>query len=1036
MSEVSAGEIVYHLDVNTTKFVAGMDKADTNLEKLGGSMDKADQKAGQLGGGLKKLAAAIAGIAVLDKLRDMQRLSEEFTVLSARINRLSEDSAAGAENYQNLLDISSRAGADLGTTVKTWESLTTSLKEFGHSNESITRVTESLMKMGAIGGSTSDEMKNGLRQLGQSFSGGIVRAEEFNSVLENVPEIARQIAKGMNIPFSELRKQMLDGKLTTEVVLQALKKQSAEVDAEFAKMPRTVAQATNAITNEFGTALSRLDQQSGFSASLAKAIDLTAQSLKAFAGDAESVQAVLDGLTLAISSVAAVMSAKMITALAAGAKGQYEMMRAAIESTRAQKLAAAEAVQSATVEFAAARAAQARAAAHVAATSSVVQGTAARTAAVEAMAAADARAVLAEKGLQAAMTQSAVVANTTSIAMRGLQTVMGFLGGPVGVIFLAATALYQFATASKAAKDPTDLLTKSVDELGNAQLRLQKIKLTEAIHEQEKLAKGSIWTQMQVDGLNKKLAKTTPGSPNNLRYTKELEEINAEAEGAVQMSKKLQDQLAKVNAEIEARGKEKQNPVAAPRKTDEADLKVMDALRQQRELAGLAGEARARLAAQQKLSANATDGERKAVGDLAVEIYRLEQAKKDGIKADRSAEKDRKKADAEKLKQAKLDVKHAEDNKKAIIDYAIEVAKLADKTEDYSAAAALAKLNKFATPEDVRVMKELAAARQKLVGMEELKRADPMVGATSDYEDELKTLKRLNDDKLLENDRYLELKNAAEKRYIETMGQLEVERFRSQSVNNEALMSSIEAVGQASTNVLSGLLSGTMSLQEATGNLANTVLNALIGAYVQAGVDFVKQEIAKQAATKATEAAQVSGIGTIATVQKGATVAMGAAAKIEAATTGPAVATSMAPAAGLASIASFGSAAVIGGAALLGTMALAKSFGGGRQYGGSVNSDSFYRINETGPEIFTDKTGKQYMTGASGHVTSNRDAFGGGGSRPIQVIIENYSGQEVTASQEQLTDRDVIRIVAGNIQSGGEVGRAVNNATGTRRPGI
>lgn len=1031
--EASVGNIVYTLDVNTSKFVAGMDKSEKRLEKTGQTMEKTDEKAKQLGGGLTALAAAFASIAVLDKLRDMQKLSEEFTVLSARITRLSGDAAAGAENYRTLMDVAGRSGADLGATVKVWESLTTSLSEFGHSNESITQVTESLMKMGAIGGSTADEMKNGLRQLGQSFSGGIVRAEEFNSVLENIPEVARQIAKGMGIPFSELRKQMLDGQLTSEVVLEALKKQAKEVDAEFAKMPRTVAQASNSLRNEFGSALSALDKSSNFSVSLAKGIDMLAGSFKALAGDAKSVETILGGLEVAGTSLAAVLAGRLLTALYSATAAKVSMARAAISSAAADKAAAAEAVATATADFAAARAAQARAAAHLAATSTVVQGTAARTAAVEALAAADARATLAERALQGAMAQSAAVANTTSIAMRALGGAMALLGGPLGVVLLAATALYQFSTSSKEAADNTGLLTQKVDELGDAQLRLARTNLKQAIADQEDLAKGGWLTQMRVQALQERLATTPEGSKTWLEHRKALDEIQAGSEGARQEIDRLQTKLKEVEGEQGKRSAEKQaGPRVKEHKTDENDQKLIDAANERLALATLEGEAKARLAATQKLSANASEDEIRLVGDLAVATYRLENARKEGAKADKAAATEKEKAD-------KASKKHTEENSQAIIDYAIEIAKLTDKTADYSEAAALAKLNKFATPEDVRIMKELAAAKKQVIENEEnkelVKKLDPIVGQQSAHDKELADLKKLNDAKLIEDARYQELKAAAEKRNAEVMAQLEVERFRNQSVNNEALMSSIEAVGQASTNVLSGLLSGTMSLQEATGNLANTVLNALIGAYVQAGVDFVKQEVMKRMAAQATQATQVAGIGTVAAAQTGATAAMAATTTSTAATTGASVATSMAPAAGLSSIASFGSAAVIGGAALLGTMALAKSFGGGRQYGGDMKADSFYRINESGPEIFTDNSGKQYMTGANGTMTSNRDAFGGGGAKPIQVIIENYGGEKVTATQEQMTEKDVIRIVVGDMGSGGQIGRMTNKITGTRRPG-
>ncbi|QMP23936.1 tape measure protein [Pseudomonas phage DDSR119] len=710
-------------------------------------------------------------------------------------------------------------------------------------------------------------------------------------------------------------------------------------------------------------------------------------------------------------------------------------MRATIANTAAQRVAAAEAVRAATAEFAAARAEQQRAAAHLAATSAVVQGSAARAAAADAMAAANARAVLAEKGLQAAMAASAAVAKTTSIAMRGLQTVMGFLGGPVGVVLLAATALYQFATSAREAKDPTDLLTQSVDALGNAQLRLQKIKLTEAIAEQDKLAKGSMWTQYKVNALKKDIAEAPEGSNAWKGYTKQLTEIEAESEGAREMSAKLQEQLAKVNAEIGKRSGEKQVVNTPKRKEDPEDAKVRQRLQDELELAKLSGEAKARQAALQKLSANATDEERQKVSDLAAEVWRLDEAKKATTKTDKEGAALAKKKTAEEKK-------GAEENKQAIIDYAIEIGKLADKTQDYSEASALAKLNKFATPEDVRVMRELAAAQAQIIEAEKNKallgQLDPMAGEDQRFTKQLEDLKKLNDAKLLEDERYLELKGIAERQHLETVRQLQEENFKAASLGNEILMNSIDAMASGATGALSGILSGTMSLQEALGNLANTVLNSVIGAFVQAGVDFVKQEIIKRAAIQATQTTQQASMAAVAATQAGTTAAMAATTTTTAATTGASVAGSMAPAAGLSSIASFGGAAVIGGAALLATMALAKSFGGGRRYGGDVNSDSFYRINESGPEIFTANDGKQYMTGANGHVTSNADAFNnGGGSRPVQVIIEDYrgNGADPQVSQETLTDRDVIRIVLNDMQSGGQLARATNQITGTKRPG-
>jgi hypothetical protein len=255
------------------------------------------------------------------------------------------------------------------------------------------------------------------------------------------------------------------------------------------------------------------------------------------------------------------------------------------------------------------------------------------------------------------------------------------------------------------------------------------------------------------------------------------------------------------------------------------------------------------------------------------------------------------------------------------------------------------------------------------------------------------------------------------------------------------LLEGIDALAASGTQALSGLLSGTSSLRDAMGGIANTVLNTVIGAFVQMGVDWVKQQIMMQAAASATTATQVAGTGAVAAAQAGATASIAATTTATAATTGTAVASSMAPAAGLSSIASFGGAAVIGGAALLATMLLAKSFGGGRRAGGAVNPGSVYRVNEGGaPEIFT-AGGQQYMIpNQRGEVVSNKnaEAAGGGGAAMAPIVnINNYSGQvATTSSRYSEADRAyIIDVIVGDQMAGGKSAHSTNSITGTKRRG-
>src|SRR5690606_6230644 len=220
--------------------------------------------------------------------------------------------------------------------------------------------------------------------------------------------------------------------------------------------------------------------------------------------------------------------------------------------------------------------------------------------------------------------------------------------------------------------------------------------------------------------------------------------------------------------------------------------------------------------------------------------------------------------------------------------------------------------------------------------------------------------------------------------------------------------------------------------------LANTILNTVIGTFVKMGTEWVKQQIIQRATTQATVATQQAGIGAVAATQQAATGAMAATTTSTAAATGTAVTASMAPAAGVASIASFGGAAVAGIAALLASMAIAKGISG-RQYGGPVAAGGMYRINETGaPEIFNAANGRQYMLpNTRGDVVSNRDATAGAGAAMggQENVYNSASGTSASASCRETEEGTIIDIVVENIMRDGPIGQAVNQVTGTQRAG-
>ena len=1025
------GTITYTIDVRTGNLVSATRDADRGLNDVRDSMNRTDQTARTLGGGLSRLATAVAGVITYQALKSAQQLAESYNVLRAQISRLSENTNQAAATYQKLVDVASDTGATLKVTVSLWQGLTGSLKEAGATNPEILRLVETIQKIGSVGGSSAEEMSNALRQFGQSMAGGIVRGEEFNSVIENMPELARQMAKGLGIPFSELRKQMLDGQLTAEKVQKALVKQQDEVDAAFAAMPRTVHNAANAITTEFGTALADLDKFYGVSTGVAKGFDAIADAMKGV--NTEDIVSGLEKAAVVAEMFAAVLIGRASIAAYAYVKAQYASVTATLARMSADNAAIAGNLRRAQAETVSATAALRVAQAEFRA----AEGTGAHTFALTALNAAQDRYAASALATAAAQNAANNAATLGTKAFGALRTVMSFLGGPLGVVLLAAAAIYAFATSTDSAKGSVDALNGSLKELTFAQLQNAANNINASLKSVENRM-SSLKTAQR--GLFKRPFESDKSFEERKTEVQSL--IDTEEQEAALRKKRLseisaqQEQLAKSSKDQEPLKKLTQ---------DELDgQKIIAGLKQQEALAKKVGVERAKLAALQKLGEGASPEQREEAQRLAASIYQLEEAQKNQKASDKKGmselESARKKASADEKKEL-------EDTQKVYAAYGAALASVGQSARDLAmdqAELEISQAKAIPTEKDIQLVRDLAAARYDATkGKDLVNSFDPVANENSDFgkknaDLEIANQVYLNGQKLLSDQSYLEAKELLETEHNARLAQIEIDRFAAQSAGNAAMVEGFEALATSGGQALAGLLSGTTSLKDAMGGVANTVLNEVIGSFVKSGVEWAKVEAGKMLATKATEAAELGGIAAVTTAQNIATGTIAATTTTAAATTGTAVAGSMAPAAGLSSIASFGGAAVIGGAALLATMALAKS-SGGRQYGGGVQAGSMYRVNETGaPEIFNAANGRQYMMPNSrGEVVSNKDATSGsGGGGSAIVNIHNYTGAQVSQSQSTVDRQQVIDIVIGDMMQDGKIARATNQITGTRRQGV
>lgn len=669
----------------------------------------------------------------------------------------------------------------------------------------------------------------------------------------------------------------------------------------------------------------------------------------------------------------------------------------------ADRNAAIGALRRAEAEKAAAAAAVALAQADL----NAARGSNAHATALNALLAAKERDLAATRALTAAQTTLNGVATTGTVVMGGLRAAMAFLGGPLGVVLLAATAIATFATNAREAKEPTDLLTLSVEKLGQAQLKVARLDIDKRIQ--------AVSDKLKLLGENYAFAaKEAQGSGRRAnRYAEDAVRI----QGAVEELTQELDQLQKKRSDVDAALDKKSSSPSGNgpgRQANPEDTKALQNLRDEAELSALAGEERAKLAARKKLSADATKEEIAEAERLAVQIFRNSEARKQEKKSASDTASTVKKS-MEEQRRAALD------NEKTIGDLSQQLAQAGLKGKELAEAGAQSRLNPFATPEQVAQVRALAAAlyeaQQVEANKQLLGQMDPIAGEDQRYQTELENLKKLNEAKLLEDQRYLELKAQAEQQHDATMKQLEEERFRRQAAGNEMIMATLDQVQQAGTNALTGLITGANNGADAMRQLAGAMLNQVVGALVKVGIEQAKNFIMGQAQQ--------------------------AAAATTAAATGAAMASAYAPAAAAASVASFGGAATAGLTAMAAAIpAMLGMFAGGRQYGGPVGAGGMYRINENGaPEVFQAANGRQYMLpNTRGEVISNGDATAQGSPQISLQIINNGPPVSATATMDgnnlRVTLDAVEQDFANKVSSGqGLYPKAIEGAYGFKRAG-
>ncbi|WP_025516758.1 tape measure protein [Bordetella trematum] len=1001
MSE-NVGTIYYTVEADTAKLLDSIKPADSSLDSLGKTFGRTDKAANAAEFQLTKTAAAVkslgressgassalgglgkvlGGLLTLQGVNSLIQMADGYNAMAERVRM----ATASQEEYemvqQRLLATANTTYRAMSEAQEVYIQTADSIRAMGYSTSQALDITDSLSYSFVKNATAADRAQSTIRAYDLALNKGKVDAIGWLTIVGAIPTVVGDIATAMGKTEAEIRKMGASGEISARMLNEGLLRSVDANKAAAEGMATTVADAFTKLRNNLAAYVGEANQATGATGILSSAIE----------GVAENIDLIAKGLMAAGAGALALYIARA---------GQAAL--SSVAASAAARKAASAALVEAQARVSATQAALAQAQANAALGGSYTHLTAAQAA---------------NTAATAALTTAQRAAATASAGL------LSVLGGPAGIIALVASAaagFVLFGNKARGAVPGVNELTNAIDKLGEAQLRLRRQQAEEVIEGLEKQAReaGGVLLGMEKDyaALTERIGRGVDAKGLD-NATRSITEQRAEVEKYGEDINTARAALEKINQEIERRGRQSTGGSAPEPQQDPEVAKRLQSMRDELELAKVTGEARAKLQALQRLGANATAEERAEAERLAAEIYRLESAKKSGAKATASS------------------TKAADENIKAIDRLAESLMYAGLEGEALAVAQAKSSLNQYATPEQIATVEGLAKAMhhaaEAKANLEALKQVDPYVGEQARYDTELQMLQKANEAKLIENDRYLDLKGQAEQRHAENMVALQEQNYRAQSQWNDMLMASLDAMGAASTQAISGLLTGVTTGTQAVQMLGQAILNEVVGSFVKMGIAQVKAWVMGRAAQSAAGAAYAASVAG----QVEATTALAAQAAFAATAAIPVVGPGMAPGAAAAAATA---AQALGAPAIV---AASASMAGGRQYGGPVGAGKMYRINETGkPEILNTASGKQYLLpNTRGEVVSNKDATRAGPASAGGVVVQLFENPDRGGQVESYRGADgeeVIALFVADIRGGGRASQAIEGTYGLTRRGM
>ena len=245
-------------------------KLEGELKKSSSAMDRVANSTRKMESAFKSAKNAASALVAAISVQQIAQAADTFTNFANQIRIATNSAAEAAAVQKELYRVSQTTGTAIEDTTKLYARLRVAADQLGSSQAETIRITEIVAKSLAAAGTSSTEASGALLQLAQALNSPKVQAEEFNSLIDGMPNLLKEVEKQLGLTAGSLKKFVTDGNLTNQLFKDAILGSAEAINEQFGAAQDTIATSLTRISNSFTLLIGKVEESTGIFSGTAK----------------------------------------------------------------------------------------------------------------------------------------------------------------------------------------------------------------------------------------------------------------------------------------------------------------------------------------------------------------------------------------------------------------------------------------------------------------------------------------------------------------------------------------------------------------------------------------------------------------------------------------------------------------------------------------------------------------------------------------------------------------------------------------------